>query len=144
MIALDTNVLVHAHRAEADAHDKASQCLTALCSGHQPWGIPSACISEFMAVVTNRRIYESASTVEQAIAQINAWLAAPNARLLYCGEQHWRILSDLAMQGKLQGGQFHDARVAAICIENSASVIYTADRDFGRFKALKTFNPLID
>jgi uncharacterized protein len=144
MIALDTNVLVHAHRKEADAHAIASACLSQLCMGSQAWGIPSACISEFMAVVTNRRIYESASTVAQTIAQINAWLAAPSAHLLHSGEQHWRILCELAVQGKLQGGQFHDARVAAICIENGASVIYTADRDFGRFKALKTFNPLID
>jgi uncharacterized protein len=144
MIALDTNVLVHAHRREADAHAKASACLSELCAGSQAWGIPSACISEFMAVVTNRRIYESASTVEQAIAQLNAWLGAPNASLLHCGEQHWRILCELATQGRLQGGQFHDARVAAICVENGVNLLYTADRDFGRFKALKTFNPLID
>jgi predicted nucleic acid-binding protein len=49
-----------------------------------------------------------------------------------------------AAQGKLQGGQFHDARIAVICLENGASVIHTADRDFGRFKASKTFNSLID
>jgi hypothetical protein len=33
---------------------------------------------------------------------------------------------------------------AEICIENGVNLLYTADRDFGRFKALKTFNPLID
>ena len=50
----------------------------------------------------------------------------------------------LAIQlGKLQGGQFHDARIAALCIENGVTVLWSADRDFGRFKALKTVNPLV-
>ena len=39
--------------------------------------------------------------------------------------------------------EFHDARIAAICLENAVAVLCTADRDFGRFKALKTINPLI-
>ena len=39
--------------------------------------------------------------------------------------------------------EFHDARIAAICLENAVAVLWTADRDFGRFKALKTANPLI-
>lgn len=143
MIAVDTNVLVYAHRTEAAAYEKANQCLTELCAGLQPWGIPSACISEFMSTVTNRRMIGAPSTVEQAIAQVNAWLAAPSARILHDGDQHWRILSELAVNAKLQGGQFHDARVAAICIENGVGMLYTADRDFGRYKALRTFNPIV-
>lgn len=143
MIAVDTNVLVYAHRSEMDAHDKAYECLSALCAGQQAWGIPTACISEFMATVTHRRMIGTPSTVVQAILQVNAWLAAPSARILHDGEQHWRILSELAVSAKLQGGQFHDARVAAICIENGVNTLYSTDRDFSRFKALKTFNPLV-
>jgi predicted nucleic acid-binding protein len=65
------------------------------------------------------------------------------AHVLHSTDQHWRVLSDLLRKAKLQGGQFHDARIAAICIENGVSVLYSADRDFGRFKALKTLNPLV-
>lgn len=143
MIAVDTNVLVYAHRRDADFHHSARRTLIELCEGKTAWGLPTACIAEFMAVVTNRRIFESASSVEQAVAQVEAWLAAPSAHLLTCGAQHWKILSELSLQAKLQGGQFHDARIAAICIENGVQLLYTADRDFGRFKALKTANPLI-
>ena len=55
----------------------------------------------------------------------------------------WRVLSELTRKAKLQGGQFHDARIAAICIENGVTALWSADRDFGRFKALKTVNPLV-
>ena len=101
------------------------------------------CVHEFLAIVTNPKVFNPASRVDQALAQIDAWLDAPHARLLHSGAQHWPILSTLAGKARLQGGQFHDARIATLCIENGVSMLYTADRDFGRFKDLKTINPLV-
>ncbi len=143
MIAVDTNILVYAHRAESPFHAQAFDCLKSLAEGRQPWGIPVSCLHEFLSVVTNPKVFSPSSSFEQALAQIDAWLASPQALVLHSGSQHWRILSDLTRKAKLQGGQFHDARIAAICIENSVSVLWSADRDFGRFKALKTVNPLV-
>ena len=144
MIAVDTNVLVYAHRAEAGFHAPAYACLKRLAEGQQAWGIPVSCLHEFLSVVTNAKIFRPASSHGQALEQVDAWLASPQARILHSGAQHWRILSELTQLAKLQGGQFHDARIAAICIENGVSALYSADRDFSRFKSLKTVNPLLD
>lgn len=38
MIAVDTNILVYAHRAEAPLHSQAMACLRGLAEGAQPWG----------------------------------------------------------------------------------------------------------
>ena len=143
MIAVDTNILVYAHRAESVFFTRAYDCIKSLAEGKQPWGIPVSCLHEFLAVVTNPKIFSPASTYEQALAQVDAWLASPQVHVLHSSVQHWRILSELTRKAKLQGGQFHDARIAAICIENGVSVLYSADRDFGRFKDLKTSNPLV-
>ena len=143
MIAVDTNILVYAHREECEFHIAAASCLMQLAEGAQPWGIPVSCLHEFLAVVTNPKIFSPASTVDQALEQIDAWLASPQASVLHSGRQHLSVLAELARKGKLKGGQFHDARIAAICLENAVSVLWTADRDFGRFKALKTLNPLV-
>ena len=143
MIAVDTNVLVYAHRAESSFHAQAFECLRSLAEGNQPWGIPVSCLHEFLAITTNRKIFNPASSHEQAIAQVDAWLASPKAHVLHSGSQHWRTLSDLTRKAKLQGGQFHDARIAAICMENGVELLWSADRDFGRFKTLKTVNPLL-
>ena len=143
MIAVDTNILVYAHRAESAFHAAAFERVKSLAEGSQPWGIPVSCLHEFLSIVTNRKIFNPASSFDQALAQIDAWLASPQAHLMHSGSQHWHILSELTRKGKLQGGQFHDARIAAICIENGVSVLWSADRDFGRFKALKTVNPLV-
>ncbi|MGA1287207.1 MAG: type II toxin-antitoxin system VapC family toxin [Rubrivivax sp.] len=143
MIAIDTNVLVYAHRSEAPFHEQAFGCVKALAEGGRRWGIPVACLHEFLAVVTHPKVFRPASRFDQALAQVDAWLAAPHVQVLHSGPEHWRILGDLARSAKLQGGQFHDARIAAICIENAVEVLWTADRDFGRFKALTTVNPLV-
>ena len=144
MIAVDTNVLVYAHRMEVAFHERAFACVKTLAEGNQPWGIPVSCLHEFLSIVTNPKIFRPASSFEQALDQIEAWLGSPQVHILHSGAQHWRVLSDLTRKAKLQGGQFHDARIAAICIENGVSVLYSADRDFGRFKGLKTVNPLVD
>jgi len=144
MIAVDTNILVYAHRAESSFHARAFDCIQLLAEGPRPWAIPVSCLHEFLAIVTHPKVFRPASTYTQALAQVDAWLASPQAHILYSGSQHWQILSDLTHKAKLQGGQFHDARIAALCIEHGVSALYSADRDFGRFKALKTINPLLD
>lgn len=143
MMAVDTNVLVYAHRGECAFHQQAFACLKELAEGRQAWGIPVACLHEFLSVVTNARIFRPPSSLEQAIAQVDAWLASPSSQVLHSGAQHWPVLSDLARKAQVQGGQFHDARIAAICLENGVSQLLSADRDFGRFKALRVVNPLI-
>ena len=117
--------------------------MVTLAEGAQPWGIPVSCLHEFLAVVTNPKVFSPASTTDQALAQIDAWLASPQASVLHSGQQHVAVLSDLSRKAKLKGGQFHDARIAAICLENAVAVLWTVDRDFGRFKTLRIFNPLI-
>lgn len=143
MIAIDTNILVYAHRAECEFHDRAYECVRGLAEGSAAWGIPVVCLHEFLAVVTNPKVFKPASGFEQALAQVDAWLASPRAQVLHSGAQHWRVLADLTRKAKLQGGQFHDARIAAVCIENGVSSLWSVDRDFSRFKDLKNVNPLI-
>ena len=143
MIAVDTNILVYAHRAESAFHDAAYAGIQSLAEGARPWGIPVACLHEFLSITTNPKIFSPVSTCEQALAQVDAWLASPSVQILHSSGQHWSVLAGLARKGKLQGGQFHDARIADLCIENGVSVLWSADRDFGRFKALKTINPLV-
>ena len=56
-------------------------------------------------------------------------------------EWHEPALRRLVSAGRVAGGLVHDARVAAICLHNGISTLWTADRDFSRFPELKTLNP---
>jgi hypothetical protein len=72
MIAVDTNILVYAHRLDSEWNEKAFSCLVKLAVSPAVWAIPWPCLHEFFAVVTHARIYDPPSTPEQAVAQIEA------------------------------------------------------------------------
>ena len=38
----------------------------------------------------------------------------------------------------------HDARIAALCLSHGVRELWSADRDFSRFPALRTRNPLVE
>ena len=46
MIAVDTNVLVYAHREDSEWHLPAYTRVADLAEGREPWAIPWACIHE--------------------------------------------------------------------------------------------------
>ena len=144
MIAADTNILVHAHRADSEWHEQARSRIAALAQGRVSWGLPWPCIHEFLAIVSHPRIYDPPSTIAQALEQVAAWLESPVSEALTETHQHWKVLKELLRNGRVKGAMVHDARVAAICIANGVTEFWTADRDFSRFPALVTRNPLQD
>ena len=143
MIALDTNLLVYAHRRESTFHDKARQLVTSLAASGSAWAIPWPCVHEFYGVVTNVRAFKPASTLAQASAQVSVWMASPSLVLLHEGVDHWAALQPLLVAGRVVGGQIHDTRIAAVCIEHGVRELWSADRDFNRFPGLTVRNPLI-
>jgi toxin-antitoxin system PIN domain toxin len=128
VVAVDTNVLVYAHRRDAREHDPALAVLTRLAEGRGPWAIPWPCVYEFFSVVTNPRIWrESASSPDQAWLQIEAWFDAPSLRLLGETDGVRPVLGDLLRRPRVRGPIVHDARVAAICLVHGVEKLLTRD-----------------
>ncbi|MDR0715861.1 MAG: PIN domain-containing protein [Azoarcus sp.] len=143
MIALDTNLLVYAHRPETPFHAAAAKLVATLAEGKGIWAIPWPCLHEFYAVVTHPRIFTPPSPVDAALGQIEAWMESPTLCLLSEDETYWPRLRDLIVDAKLQGPTVHDARIAALCLSHGVYELWSADRDFSHFPALRTRNPLI-
>jgi toxin-antitoxin system PIN domain toxin len=143
MIAVDTNVLVYAHRGDSEFHERAGATVRTLAEGRSSWAIPWPCVHEFFAVATNLRIYRTPSTTSEALAQLEAWFESPSLSLLGETPDHWPVLHDLVRAGRVAGPRVHDARVAAICLAHGVHELLTADRDFDRFPDLRTRNPLL-
>lgn len=143
MIAVDTNILVYAHRRDSEFHEQAAALVTGVAEGSRPWAIPWPCLHEFFAKVTHPRIYDPPSTTAQAMAQIEAWIESPYLALLGEERGYWPVLRQLVDNAKVRGPLVHDARVAAICLLHNVDELWSADRDFNRFTQLQTRNPLI-
>lgn len=143
MIAVDTNLLVYAHREDSSWHDAACARLVELAEGRAPWAIPWPCLHEFLAIVTHPRIYAPPTPLPTAVDQVEAWLEAPSLILLAEAEGYWPELRTTLQGARVTGAQVHDARVAALCRLHGVRELWTADRDFGRFSGLVVRNPLV-
>lgn len=138
MIAIDTNVLVYAHRAEMPLHARAAAGVGALAQSRATWAIPWPCIHEFLAVVTHPRIFDPPSPLEAAVDQVEAWMESPSLVLLGETAGHWPALRELVTDAAVVGPRVHDARVAALCRTHGVTRLWSVDRDFSRFPALPT------
>ena len=144
MIAVDTNLLVYAHRRESRHHAAAAALLRTLAEGDAPWAIPWPCCYEFLSVVTNPRIWrDDATTSEQAWRQLAAWIASPSLRLIGETDGFPEILERFVRRPRVLGAVVHDARIAAICVAHGAEALLTLDRDFSLFPELRTRDPLV-
>jgi toxin-antitoxin system PIN domain toxin len=143
VIAVDTNVLVHAHREDSPWHAGASHRMKELAEGKRSWAIPWPCLHEFLAITTHPRIWAPPTPLARAIDQVDAWLESPSVVLLGEGPGYWEKLKGVLDAGRVSGPMVHDARVAALALLHGVEELWTADRDFGRFRGLKTRNPLV-
>lgn len=143
MIAVDTNILVYAHREESPWHQPARAALIGLAEG-SAWAIPWPCLHEFLAIVTHPRIFKTPTPTPIAVATVAALLEAPDVVLLAETDGYWSALRELIEKGRLAGPIVHDARIAALCEVHGVATLWTADRDFSRFGGLRVHNPLLD
>jgi toxin-antitoxin system PIN domain toxin len=143
VIAVDTNILVYAHREDSPWHEAAYARVAELAEGRAPWAIPWPCIHEFLAIVTHPRVYAPPTPLAVALDQVDAWLEAPSVALLAESRDYWSRLRTLLAGGRVTGPRVHDARIAALCRYHGVQQLWSADRDFGRLAGLAVRNPLV-
>jgi len=143
VIAVDTNILVYAHRKDSEFHEAARTTLRTLAEGTHAWSIPWPSVHEFYSIVTHPRVYRPPTPPAHAIDQIDAWFASPSLVLLGETSRHWISLRNLIVEAKIEGPKVHDARIAALCLQHGVRELWSADRDFSRFPQIAVRNPLV-
>jgi toxin-antitoxin system PIN domain toxin len=143
MIAVDTNLLVYAHREDSEFHARALATLLEQAGSGVPWAIPWPCIHEFLAIVTHPRIFSPPTPTGTALAAVSVWINSGSCRMLGEGPGYFERLQALLVKAKAVGPMVLDARIAALCLHHGVRELWTADRDFSRFAGLRTRNPLV-
>jgi uncharacterized protein len=137
LIAVDTNVLIYAHRRETKRHARALKALKTLAEGDAPWGLPVFCIAEFIRVVTHLRVFTPPSDLRTALDFVDRLLESPTVRLLLPGQTYPSVFRSICETAEVRGNLAFDAQIVASCIEHGVRELLTADRDFARFDAIK-------
>lgn len=141
MIIVDVNVLIFAYNEDAPQHERARKWLGEALSGSEPIGLPWAVIHGFLRITTNTPAVNRRFAISDAVAIVSEWFTSPAVTLVEPGPRYWAIFRELLVDRKIDGALVSDAHIAALAIENRASVCST-DRDFRRFPGLRVINPL--
>jgi toxin-antitoxin system PIN domain toxin len=138
MIAVDTNILVYAHREELPQHRKARARLIALAEGAARWGLPVFCLGEFLRVVTHPRVFSPPFSIAEAREALGRVVRSPSLMVLMPGDRYWPLLVEAASEAEATGNLAFDAQLVALCREAGVTALLTEDRDFDRFHGFRT------
>lgn len=142
MIAIDTNLLVYAHRGGLPEHRAARRAIQTASRDVRGWGIPLPCIAEFWSVVTHPASAGGPSTAPQAHAFLKALIVEAGAAVWLPHEGFWERLARLAAHLRVQGARVFDLQIALTAFENGASEMWTHDVNFAALPGLLVQDPL--
>ncbi len=141
MIALDTNILVYAHRSQAFEHKAICSALKNLFSGMNEWGIPLPCVAEFWSIVTHPSISNRPSTTSEASQFLDNILENGHGAIFYPQDDFYQRLTAHAHKLKVYGNRIFDLQIALTAADNGATAIWTCDQHFTCIPGLKILNP---
>jgi uncharacterized protein len=141
MRLVDTNVMIYAHRHEADRHVEYRTWMDALIAGPEPYMVSDVALNGVIRIVTDRHIYKNATPTQVALNYAEKIRDQPHAQVISPGARFWSIFTNLCLKVGASGKLVPDAYLAALAIEHGCEVI-TTDKDFRRFPGLRVSHPL--
>jgi len=136
----DVNVLVDAFRTDAVNHRRCKDWLEKEIHHSNAFAVSQQILGSVVRIVTNKRIFAPASSLEDAFAFCDDLRQQPHVRAIAPGPGHWAIFSALCRGANAQGNLITDAWFAALAIEHDCEFI-TLDRDYARFPGLRWAHP---
>src|SRR5262245_17889766 len=119
MIAIDTNLLVYAHRSGVPQHRSARRALERAANDDAGWGIALACLAEFWVVATHPASAGRPSSPDEAKAFLES--------LVRGGAHIWQPRPDfadrllaVAAERKVRGSRIFDVQIGLTAVDNGA------------------------
>jgi hypothetical protein len=141
MTLLDVNILVSAHREDADQHREVKSWLEAALRDPAGVAVSELALSGCLRVITHPKIFKKPTPLAQALDFAEDFRSREEVHLLGPSASHWKIFIDLCRRSDARGNFVPDAFHAALAIELGCEWL-TLDRGFARFPGLKWRHPL--
>jgi len=142
VIALDTNILIYAHRAGAAEHRTARLAIEKLVATGKPWGFALATVGEFWSQVTHPRYPGGASRSQEAAGFLRALVSTGGACVLMPGEGFTERLLHWAGKLDVTGGRVFDLQIALTALDSGAKELWSHDAAFVAVPGIRVHDPL--
>jgi toxin-antitoxin system PIN domain toxin len=141
VIAVDTNLLIYAHRASLPEHRSARRAIERAAASEFGWGIAFTTLAEFWSVVTHPAASRP-STVSEASAYLASLFRDGGAELWLPGPAFGERLLQHAVGLGVRGARVFDLQIALTALEHGAREMWTHDRGFLAVPGLRVHDPL--
>jgi hypothetical protein len=141
VVLIDANILVYAHRPDAEDHPKYQNWLEDALNSGETCGVSELALCAMVRIVTHPQIYAEPTPIGLALQLADRLRNHDSSFVVSPGSRHWDIFSGLCRIAGAKGNLVSDAYFAALAIESGAEWI-TADRDYARFPGLNWRHPL--
>lgn len=142
MIAIDTNLLVYAHRRGTSEHKAAKRAIEKAVAHRFGWGLAIPTLSEFWCVVTHPSSAGGPSSAADASAFLRSLLQTGGGQLWTPREGFSDRFLKLATYLEVKGPRIFDVQIALIAFENGATELWTHDKHFVSVHGLQVRDPL--
>jgi uncharacterized protein len=136
VVIVDANVLLYAVDLASAHHERARSWLDDSLGGNEAVGLAWIVLLAFIRIGTNPSILPTPMSADEAIGQVEVWLAAPAAVVAQPTPRHASVLRGLLRQTGTAGNLTTDAHLAALAVEHGADIV-SYDRDFARFAGVR-------
>jgi uncharacterized protein len=137
---VDANVLLYAVNQDAPQHRSAIGWLDPALAGREAIGFAWTVVLAFLRLSTNRALFPTPLSPEQAFDVVEAWLTRPASIVVAPTARHLAILRGLLTQVGTAANLVSDANLAALGVEHGAEIV-SFDADFGRFPGVRWRQP---
>lgn len=140
MKVVDANVLIYAVNRSDRMHEPSRSWLDGSLAAGTTVGFSWVVLLAFLRLTTKVGLFPTPLAVDQATAQVRAWLAQPAAVVLEPTPRHVDVLAGLLVDRGTGGNLTSDAHLAALALEHDGTVV-TWDGDLGRFPGVSWERP---
>ena len=141
MKLLDVNILVAAHREDAEQHPTIRPWLESQLETAPGIALSDLVLSGFVRVVTHPKVFKIPTPLGEALDFAVDLRARSTVTIVRPGGGHWEIFLRLCRSADARGNLVPDAYHAALAIEYGLEWI-TFDRGFARYPRLRWSCPL--
>ena len=142
MIAIDTNILVYAHRAAVPEHRAAQAAIEAACNSRNGCGVAIASVAEFYSIVTHPAASGRPSTPDEAADFLGMLEQDGGLMILGPGPEFTARLLQTAADLAVTGPRIFDLQIALCALDGGATELWSHDKAFVKVPGLRLRDPL--
>lgn len=139
--SVDVNILLYASNVVSPLHAAAKTFLDGRARDTDLFCLTWPTLMGYLRMATHPGIFEVPLSPDAAIANVESLLALPRVRVVTETEGFWEVYRDVTSEFSVRGNLVPDAHLVAILRHHGVDRLYTNDRDFRKFDALRAVNP---